>query len=69
MRRKAILRRRREGANDQAVSFPVEDLDTNVGVQVGKGIHLAMTRGADADRYQEEERLPHDSTPWQTGAD
>lgn len=69
MRRKAILRRRREGANDQAGSFPVEDLVTNAGVQVGKGVHLAKTRGADADRYQGEERLPHGSTPWQTGAD
>ena len=50
IRRKTALRWHRDGATDQGVSFPVEDLDTNTGVEVGKGVYPAKTRGADADR-------------------
>ena len=50
MGHKTILRWRGYEAKNQGVSFPVEDLDTNAGVEVRKGVHLGKTRGADADQ-------------------
>ncbi len=43
----------RDGAKDQGALFPVEDLDTNVGVEVGEDVHRGKTRGAHADQKQE----------------